>query len=264
MCFSILESKDTATLFMNSMSYQAAMRVPLLSFEQERAAIGGWQDRGDRKALELLVCAHARQAWALAARFTDNPTHLEDLAAEGMMGLLRAADSFDRSQDVRFSTYASWWVRNAISAAVARIKAVIDIPARTYLDARAGRLPEPEHHLIRLAVQAAIEIDGASDGPADPRTALVCDAPGPEEEISRLDREAQLAGLLARALGQLDPQEIEVVRRRHLSADPEPHLALAAEMGLSPARLRQVERRAVMRLRRHLVEAGFSRSLLQP
>jgi len=166
MCFSILESKDRATLFMNSMSYQAAMRVPLLSFEQERAAIGGWQDRGDRKALELLVCAHARQAWALAARFTDNPTHLEDLAAEGMMGLLRAADSFDRSQDVRFSTYASWWVRNAISAAVARIKAVIDIPARTYLDARAGRLPEPEHHLIRLAVQAAIEIDGASDGPA--------------------------------------------------------------------------------------------------
>ena len=46
MCFSILESKDRATLFMNSMSYQAAMRVPLLSFEQERAAIGGWQDRG--------------------------------------------------------------------------------------------------------------------------------------------------------------------------------------------------------------------------
>ncbi len=248
---------------MMSMSYQAAMRMPLLSFEQERAAIGGWQDKGDRKALELLVCAHARQAWALAARFTDNPTHLEDLAAEGMMGLLRAADSFDRSQDVRFSTYATWWVRNAISSAVTRIKAVIDVPARSYHDARAGRLPEQEHHLVRLAVQAAIEIDGALEGAGDdPRRALVCDDPGPEEHVTRRDHEAQLTQLLAHALVQLDRTEIEVLRRRHLVSDPDPHAKIAADLGLPVARLRQVERRAMMRLRRNLVEAGFSRSLL--
>lgn len=250
---------------MMSMSYQAAMRVPLLSFEQERAAIGGWQDRGDRKALELLVCAHARQAWALAARFTDNPTHLEDLAAEGMMGLLRAADSFDLSQNVRFSTYAAWWVRSAIAAAVTRIKAVIDIPARSYHDARAGRLPEQENHLIRLAVQAAVEIDATTESRnSEPGNALVCAEPGPEEHVSQLDREAQLTRLLADALGRLDSGEIEVVRRRHLTPDPEPHADIAADLGLSVSRLRQVERRALLRLRRNLVEAGFSRSLLQP
>lgn len=247
---------------MMCMSYQAAMQVPLLSFEQERAAIGGWQDRGDRAALELLVCAHARQAWALAARFTDNPTHLEDLAAEGIMGLLRAADSFDRSQDVRFSTYASWWVRSAMSAALTRIKAVIDIPARSYLDARAGRLPEAENTRVRMAAQAAIEIEGAGQG-AERGTALVCDAPGPEEHVSQQDREARLMQILGQALNQLGAEEVELVRRRHLTAEPEPHAAIAADLGLPVQRLRQIERRALTRLRRNLVEAGFSRSLLQ-
>ena len=156
MCFSILESKDRATLFMNSMSYQAAMRVPLLSFEQERAAIGGWQDRGDRKALELLVCAHARQAWALAARFTDNPTHLEDLAAEGMMGLLRAADSFDRSQDVRFSTYASWWIRSSIQDYVLRNWSIV----RTGTTAAQKAL---FFNLRRMRAKHGREVDGWLD-----------------------------------------------------------------------------------------------------
>ena len=249
---------------MMAMSYQAAMRAPLLSYEQERAAIGSWQDRGDRKALERLICAHARQAWALAARFSDNPTHREDLAAEGIVGLLRAADSFDRSRNVRFSTYAAWWVRSAISGAVARVKAVIDVPARAYLDARAGRLPEDEHRLIRRAIQAAIEINGLPDGPtAHPGQALVCDAPGPEDRLSQQSRDARLAQVLSAALRQMEPQEIEVIRRRHLTAQPDAHAQIAAEMAVTQDRLRQIERRALARLRRNLVEEGFSRSLLQ-
>ena len=110
---------------MMSMSYQAAMREPLLELQQERGALAGWQDRGDRAALELLLRSHARQAWSQAARYTDNPVHLEDLAAEGMIGLMRAATNFDRAQEVRFSTYSAWWVMNGVSSALARMLCLV-------------------------------------------------------------------------------------------------------------------------------------------
>ncbi len=169
---------------MMSMSYQAAMREPMLEAEQERDAICSWQDRGDRKALELLLRSHARQAWSQASRYTDNPVHLEDLAAEGMIGLLRAADNFDRAQPVRFSTYASWWVMNGVSGALARIKAVIDIPTRTYLDAQFGKLSDDERARVRMAAQGTVTIDVAKDeddsGGFD---TLVSEELGPEDIV---------------------------------------------------------------------------------
>ena len=161
------------------------MREPLLSFEQERAAISGWQDRGDRAALEVLLRSHARQAWSHAARFTDNPVHLEDLAAEGVMGLLRAADSFDRAQDVRFATYAAWWVRNAVSSALSRIKAVIDIPSRTYLDAQMGKLSDEDVFIVQLATRGTLALDThQEDAGRDPAQLLVSSEPDPEEHAS--------------------------------------------------------------------------------
>ena len=67
-------------------SIRAAAQEPLLEFDQERDAIRRWQMNDDREALELLLRSHARQAWSMAARWTDNPSHLEDLAAEGIIG----------------------------------------------------------------------------------------------------------------------------------------------------------------------------------
>lgn len=248
---------------MMSMSYQAAMREPLLSAAQERDAIRGWQDQGDRAALELLLRSHARQAWSQASRFTDNPVHLEDLAAEGIIGLMRAADNFDRTLEVRFSTYAGWWVMNGISGALARIKAVIDIPTRTYLDAHLGKLPEAEGALVRQAVMGTIAIDSAmTDDETGPRNDLVSDEMGPEDIVTEQSRSAMLTRMLAEALEPLSGEEAEVIRRRKLQHVPEPYCAIAREMGVSESRLRQVEKRALMRLRRNLVDRGFSRSVL--
>lgn len=249
---------------MMSMSYQAAMREPLLEWQQERDAIAGWQDRGDRAALEVLLRSHARQAWSQAARYTDNPVHLEDLAAEGMIGLMRAATNFDRAQEVRFSTYSAWWVMNGVSSALARIKAVIDIPSRTYLDAQLGRLSDDERTLVKQAVQGTVALDYGIGDDEDyaPRDLLVSDELGPEELVSERSRSAMLTRMLAEALEPLTCEEAEVIRRRKLSAEPEPFCSIATELGVSESRLRQVEKRALMRLRRNLVDRGFSRSVL--
>lgn len=240
------------------------MREPLLEFQQERDAIVSWQDRGDRAALELLLRSHARQAWSQAARYTDNPVHLEDLAAEGMIGLMRAATNFDRAQEVRFSTYAAWWVMNGISSALARIKAVIDIPSRTYLDAQLGKLSDDERALVRQAVQGIVALDYGSGDDEDhaPRDLLVSDELGPEELVSERSRSDMLTRMLAEALAPLSCEEAEVIRRRKLSVEPEPFDLIATELGVSESRLRQVEKRALMRLRRNLVDQGFSRSVL--
>ncbi len=247
---------------MMSMTYQAAMREPFLDVEQERSAICSWQDSGDRKALEVLLRSHARQAWSQAARFTDNPVHLEDLAAEGMLGLIKAADCFDRKQEVRFSTYAAWWVMNGISSALSRIKAVIDIPARTFLDAHSGRLPEEERALIRLATQGMVALDGGDDDEDQrPRDILVSAELGPEDLVSQQSERAMLTRLLADALAPMTPEEAEVIRRR-LQPDPEPFGSIARDLGVSQDRLRQVEKRAMLRLRRNLIDRGFSRNVL--
>ena len=249
---------------MMSISYQAALREPLLTVEQERDAICSWQDKGDRKSLEILLRSHARQAWSQAARYTDNPVHLEDLAAEGMIGLMRAADNFDRAQDVRFSTYAGWWVMNGVSNALARIKAVIDIPSRTYLDATMGRLGEDERDRVRQAVMGTVALDqSAFDDEPTPRDTLVCEDMGPEDHVSEQSRGAMLRRILSDALEPLTGEEAEVIRRRRLLPEPDPFCFIARDLGVSESRLRQVERRAMLRLRRNLVERGFSRSVLQ-
>ncbi|WP_254919221.1 sigma-70 family RNA polymerase sigma factor [Oceanicola sp. 22II-s10i] len=240
------------------------MREPLLEADQERAAICSWQDHGDRKALELLLRSHARQAWSQAARFTDNPVHMEDLASEGFIGLMRAADNFDRAQEVRFSTYAGWWVMNGVSSALARTKTVIDVPSRTYLDAHLGKLDEDERQRVRMAVQGCIAIDYAPDEEDNPRgrDILISDDAGPEDIVTEDSRHRQISGLIGSALARMSKEESEVIRRRKLQPAPDSYEEIAFDLRVTPERLRQVEKRALMRLRRILIDCGFSRSVL--
>lgn len=236
---------------------QAAMNEPLLSLAEERTAIRNWQQNGDRAALELLLRSHARQVYSQASRWSDNPAHLEDLVAEGMIGLMRAADNFDLAQEVRFSTYAGWWVLNGVSAALTRIKTVIDIPARTYLDASTGRLPVDDQAVAQMAMQGMVELDAERSEGGRTGEALACPNLTPEEAASWRSSTDEQRRLLEGALAQMEPQDAEVIRRRKLSEVPTPLDELARELGMSKDRLRQVEKRALMRLRKRLIEDGF-------
>ena len=244
-------------------SIHAAAKEPLLEFDEERDAIRRWQDHGDREALELLLRSHARLAWKAAARWTDNPSHLEDLAAEGIIGLIRAAENFDRAQEVRFSTYASWWVMNGISAAIARTRSVIDIPPRVYMDLRSGRLTDEEKANVLMAMQGIVQLDApVGDGALSPLDALVSGDLTPEETVTAESLHAIQRHLIDQAMADLDSDEAEVIRRRKLQPVPETLEDLAAAMNVTRDRLRQIERRAMQRLRRVLLENGFHRAML--
>ena len=246
-----------------SITYAAAMNEPLLAVEQEREALRRWQENGDRNALELLLRSHARQAWSQASRWTDNPVHLEDLAAEGMIGLMRAADNFNRELDVRFSTYSSWWVMTSISTALSRVKTVIDIPPRAYIDARMGRLTGEEGAQAQMAVHGQVALDAPpGDEGLPPTDRLPSADPTPEETAAARSSQDLMKRMLQEALESLAPEEAQIIRRRKLKSTPDSVAEVAADLGMPRNRLRQVENRALMRLRRQLLEAGFQLALL--
>ncbi|PYE84365.1 sigma-70 family RNA polymerase sigma factor [Pseudoroseicyclus aestuarii] len=243
-------------------SHRAALNEPMLAPDAERAAICAWQDHRDPRALELLLRSHARQAWSQAARWSDTPSQLEDLVAEGMIGLMRAADRFDRALEVRFSTYAAWSVMTCVTAAIARVKTVIDIPARTYIDARMGRLTGEEADLARLVLQEPIALDTpTSDGAPTPSERLASLELTPEERVTANSSAAALARLLNAAMEELSEEERVIITRHKLQGEDRD--AIAADLGITRARLRQLEGHALTVLQRRLIALGFTRAMLQ-
>ncbi len=93
---------------------RAAMNAPFLEREEERLLAVRWKDNGDELALHQLTAAHMRLVIALAARFRHYGLPMADLVQEGHVGLLEAAARFDPEREVRFSTYATWWIRASV------------------------------------------------------------------------------------------------------------------------------------------------------
>src|SRR3546814_17916908 len=79
----------------------------MMTQEEEVEVFVAWKERRDHKALERIVRSHARVAWSVAGRYTRNDSNVEDLAQEGMLGIMRAADKYDPTRGIRFATYSS-------------------------------------------------------------------------------------------------------------------------------------------------------------
>ena len=99
---------------------KAAANAPFLEREEEKALALAWRDQGDRHALHKLTSAHMRLVIAIAAKFRHYGLPLADLVQEGHIGLLEASARFTPERDVRFSTYATWWIRASIQEYVLR------------------------------------------------------------------------------------------------------------------------------------------------
>src|SRR3990167_3567975 len=99
---------------------RAAMQAPYLERDEEHDLAVRWRDDKDQAALHRLTAAHMRLVIAVAARFRNFGLPMSDLIQEGHVGLLEAAARFEPERDVRFSTYATWWIRASIQDYVLR------------------------------------------------------------------------------------------------------------------------------------------------
>lgn len=234
-----------------------ALSGPTLEVSEERAAIHAWQTRGDRAALGLLLRSHARQARAYARKWAKNPTDLDDLMAEGMLGLIEAASRFDLDRDVRFNTYAYWFIRNRIASAQVTVSSVVDLPTRVFIDARSGRLDPNTNPDAIAAIEPTLGVDDA----AAVGTPVICPDKTPEEFVAEQSAQDQVRRLLDDALSKLEPMEEAVIRRR-LDSDDHKSTTPNILLKVSGPRLRAIERRAITRLRQILQRSGFSLAML--
>lgn len=260
-------------------------KAPLLTSAQE-IVLAKRVERGDHKAREELLNANVRLVASVARRYLGRGLPLEDLMQEGMIGLIRAIEKYNYRKGYRFSTYATHWIRQAVSRALANQGRSIRLPAHV-VDAigRVGRVKdELFHKLGRLPTrQEVADAAGMTEkklsqllkNAAHP---VSLEAPiGPEGE-SRLgdflqaDDESSPAGRafrhlvheeLEHALNSLTPREKEVIQLRYGLGDEDPHTLeeTGRRLHITRERARQIEGKAMEKLRHIHVSARLRESV---
>jgi RNA polymerase primary sigma factor len=247
--------------------------LSLLSHEEEMA-LARRAAAGDEAAQQRLVEANLRLVIAIARRYTGTSVPLEDLIQEGNLGLMRAAEKFDYRRGCHFGTYATWWIRQAISRAageqsrlihfpehvVTRLRKVRRIAAQLSQEngddplpqdiARTAGMPVEEVEDLLHLVEQPVSLDTPVDGETHYSLAESLEdasAPAPAESASR----HLLGDELHQALSTLTPRERAVVMLRYGVGDGHSRtlLEVGKELGISRERVRQLEVVALVKLR---------------
>lgn len=272
---------------------------PRLSRGEERELLYRLQS-GDKAAASKLVTSHLRFVLHIAKRYARHGHPLADLIQEGTVGLLEAVKRFNPDRDVRLSTYAMWWIRAAIQDYVVRSRSLVKVGTTAAqkslffnLRRRVGDLVDGEGPSEEFARNLAARFNtsvteifnfarriarpdqslDAETGRADGSTILdqVRDERPTPEDILVTESEGRFwLERLGGALSSLPPRELVIIRRRFLTEKAPSRAALGAELGLSKERVRQLEVRALARLKailqplRDQAEAVMTSPLRQP
>jgi RNA polymerase primary sigma factor len=257
---------DALQLFLNEVG-----RYKLLTAEEE-VELAKRIERGDREAKDLMINSNLRLVVSIAKRYQGHGLSLLDLIQEGVIGLIRAVEKFDWRRGYKFSTYATWWIRQAVQRGVANKSRTIRIPvhiadreqkigrAERELTAKLGRPPTDEEiskaskismkHLIevREAARAVTSLDkpigedndasigdlvGVAEGGVEEEVEVSLTESTLRRALAALPEREQNVLVLRYGLGQEEPQSLEEIGRR---------------LGVTRERVRQIEANALERL----------------
>jgi RNA polymerase sigma-32 factor len=262
------------------------MAEPLLTREREFELARAWRETGDQTALHTLVRSYTRLVVSLAAKFRNYGLPMSDLVQEGSVGLMQAAARFEPERDVRFSTYAAWWIRSAIQDYILRnwsivrtgttaaqkslffnlrrLRARIEESTGRQLD-HAGRQKIAEELNVDIAEVEAMEsrlsaadqslnMTIGEDGEDEWQTFLADERSTPDENVQQV-HDSQLRSLwLSDALQTLDKRERMIIEARRLTDEGATLEELGSQLGVSKERVRQLEHRALGKLRNAILE----------
>jgi RNA polymerase primary sigma factor len=267
---------DALQIFLNEIR-----RYPLLTAAEE-VELSKRVERGDMQAKERMINSNLRLVVSLAKKYQGHDLPLLDLIQEGILGLIRAVEKFDWRKGYKFSTYATFWIRQAIQRGVANKARTIRIPVHIgqrerkiarverELATQLGRPPTDEEiaqkaelpldqiEEVREAARTITSLDRpvGEEGESSLGDMLASDAPEPEDEVNVTLREQTLR----RALEKLPERERNVVKLRYgiNGDDPTPLRETGRRLGISPERVRQIEARALEHLARTRELEGMS------
>jgi RNA polymerase primary sigma factor len=258
-------SADSLELFLNEIG-----RYPLLNAAEE-VALAKRVERGDRAAKERMINSNLRLVVHVAKRYRGHGVPFGDLIQDGVIGLNRAVEKFDWRKGFKFSTYATWWIRQAVQRSVAGQARTIRVPTHVHerrqtlnrhsrkLELDLGR--PPTHEELAQASGLALKHVEEALSVAEARASLNSPVGDDDSELGDLfadenaDDPEQVAenALRARAvrgaLGELPERERRILELRFgLDGEPQSLEAIGAELGLTRERIRQLETQAMANL----------------
>jgi RNA polymerase primary sigma factor len=258
---------DSLQLFLNE-----AGRYALLTAAQE-VELAKAIERGDKQAKDMLINSNLRLVVSIAKKYQGHGLTLLDLIQEGIIGLIRAAEKFDWRKGFKFSTYATWWIRQAVQRGVANKARVIRIPvhivereqkiSRAERDlvatleraptddeiAERSKLPVKQVREVRTAARAVASLDRpvGEDDSATFGDLFASDEMSPDEQV-----EVELTErALHHAVSELSEREQQILKLRYAldgNAEPKSLEEIGRILGITRERVRQLEAEALRRL----------------
>jgi RNA polymerase sigma-32 factor len=258
-----------------------SMNAPLLTREHELQLARAWRNDGDEESLHELIKAYMRLVVSAASRFKNYGLPMSDLIQEGVVGLMQAAARFEPERDVRFSTYAAWWIRSAMQDYILRNWSVVRTGTtaaqkslffnlrrlRAKIDdglgssmTDAGRASIAEALSVNVDDVASMEMRlSAGDQSLNATISqtgedvwqdfLADERPSPEDVVGdRHDTKARTAWL-RESLEELNERERTIIHERRLREDGRTLEELGRRLGISKERVRQIEHRALQKLK---------------
>ena len=259
---------DTLQLFLNEIG-----RHRLLTPDEE-IELAKRIERGDLDAKDRMINANLRLVVSIAKKYQGSELTLLDLIQEGILGLIRAVEKFDWRRGYRFSTYATWWIRQAVERGMDAKARTIKLPINLVRNQRkiaraenalAAKLDRPptdaevaaeaqlsleELHALRDAARTVTSLDRPLGEGEDAAFGDLLPASGPgPEDLVHVSLSEQM---LRRALEELPDRERTVVEMRYgiAGGEPTPLREIGRQLGITPERVRQIESRALGRARR--------------
>jgi RNA polymerase sigma-32 factor len=264
---------------------KTAMKAPMLAQDHEQHLARRWREHNDQRALHELTTAYMRLVIAMAARFRNYGLPMSDLVQEGNVGLMQAAARFEPEREVRFSTYAAWWIRSSIQDYVLRnwsivrtgttaaqkslffnlrrLRALINdtgdgLMTRENRETVATKLGVAEHEVEAMASRLSSSdrslnapLADGSDG--EWQDLLADERSLPDEEVMERNDGARRAAWIQEALKTLNPRELKIIEERRLADEGATLESLGQRLGISKERVRQIEHHALKKLKAVLI-----------
>ena len=268
-------------------------QVPMLDKEEEHELALRWRDHGERQAARRLVESHLRLAVKIARGFTGYGLPLEDLVSEALVGLVQAVRKFDPDRDVRFSTYALWWIRAAVQEYVLKHWSQVKLGTtasqkklffnlnklKNQIGKTAGEdlLPEDVRsiaHTLHVSENdvttmherlgsrdMSLQTPVTEDGDVDWQDQLTDSGESPEVTVADREEYDRRHDLLTRAMSDvLTRRQHEILTARRLSDEPQTLEELAEVYGISRERVRQIENQAFNKVQRAMLNRAAANS----